>query len=363
MITEQEILSQPTVWRGFAAELAERSAELRNWVARRAPREIWLCGAGSSAFIGDILTPMLNALSGTRHRPIPTTSLVGRPQDYLGGDTSPLVISFGRSGNSPETIGTLALLDRRLPHADRLDITCNAESALARHSVPGPGEQRRLLLPETAHDQGFAMTASFSTMLLSALACLDPAPPFPIDAALATLAAHAEPILTRGQALLRGRLVTPPERLVFLGAGPLEGLAREAALKTLELSAGAIATSWDSPLGFRHGPKAFVDAGTLVVVFLSADPHTRRYDRDIADEIRRQYGANSIFTIGPAEGRADLPIPAFGCDAWNAVLYLLLPQLMATHYGKMLGLDVDNPFARGTLSRVVSGVTLYPYAE
>ncbi len=41
---------------------------------------------------------------------------------------------------------------------------------------------------------------------------------------------------------------------------------------------------FDSPLGFRHGPKSVMDADTLAVVFVSADPYTRRYDLDIVAE-------------------------------------------------------------------------------
>ena len=66
-----------------------------------------------------------------------------------------------------------------------------------------------------------------------------------------------------------------------------QGLAREAALKLLELTDGRMSRCSDSPLGFRHGPKTFVNDRTLVVVFLSNDAYTRRYDLDLLDELRR----------------------------------------------------------------------------
>lgn len=43
------------------------------------------------------------------------------------------------------------------------------------------------------------------------------------------------------------------QRLVYLGSGVLAGLTQEAQLKILELTAGKIATVYDSSMGFRHG--------------------------------------------------------------------------------------------------------------
>ena len=42
------------------------------------------------------------------------------------------------------------------------------------------------------------------------------------------------------------------ERVVYLGSHIFQGLAREAGLKLLELTNGALVTMFDSPLGFRH---------------------------------------------------------------------------------------------------------------
>ncbi len=53
----------------------------------------------------------------------------------------------------------------------------------------------------------------------------------------------------------------------------LQGAARESALKVLELTAGKLAAFYDSPTGFRHGPKSLVDDETLVVVSLQPPLH------------------------------------------------------------------------------------------
>lgn len=354
--TWKEILRQPAIWREWSAELASRAEEIRLWIRSREIEEIWLSGAGTSAFIGDILTaPTCGMVDGPLIRAVATTDFVACPADFVRRGSKILVVQFGRSGDSSETVGMLDLLDHAMPEAHRLHITCNPEGALARRAASGPGEQKVLLLPEETHDRGFAMTSSFTTMLLTALSCIDDR--FDPAAALPALSAAAETLLSD----LDGRNAPPiPPRTIFLGAGALKGLAREAALKVLELTAGQIMVQWDSPLGFRHGPKAAVVPGTHIVLMVHPDAHTSRYDRDVIDELRGQYPGAVVSTFGAAG--CDFVIPAICDPRALAVLYVLASQVWAVRWSAELGLNVDNPFAGGTLSRVVSGVTLYPWA-
>ena len=48
----------------------------------------------------------------------------------------------------------------------------------------------------------------------------------------------------------------------------------------LELTAGAVVTLFDSPMGFSARPKSILDERTLAVVYVSGDPYTRHYDLD-----------------------------------------------------------------------------------
>ncbi|MDZ4095423.1 MAG: SIS domain-containing protein [Paracoccaceae bacterium] len=359
--TFQEAMAQPAVWRSWAGALANQAAEISTWIRSGEYDEIWFCGAGTSAFIGETLSTYLNGRPGrARYRSVPTTDLVSCPRNYIRPGVKVLVVSFGRSGNSSETIGALDLLDRHAPDADRLNFTCNAGGVLATRKAPGPGEQRLVLLPPETNDQALAMTSSYSTMLLSALACLDGHPPMPVADAIAQLSSGAEAVLSQSLALARAAGGKTPSRAVFLGSGVLQGAAHESALKVLELSAGAIPTLWDSTLGFRHGPKAVVDANTRVHVLVSGDPHTRRYDMDAANEIKAQFGSGSVLILGPDQGQVNLHVPMVGNDAWTAVLYVVAAQIQAIVWSESLGLNIDNPFSGGTVRRVVEGVTLYP---
>lgn len=387
--TEREIIAQPGIWREWARQLPDIAMDIRNWIIGRRPDEIWLCGAGTSSFIGECLATVLSQkIANIPVRAIASTDLVARPHDYLGkaylgkaylgkaGDNirnniRPLVISFGRSGNSSESVGTLDILDRECPDADRLHITCNKDSQLAKRlplnskrAFNAKGEldqQRVIILPDASHDEGFAMTSSYTTMMLTALACLD-------DCPLPTISDYINALADQGDALLAMRLdERRPERAIFLGSGPFTGLARESALKVLELTAGKVITAWESTLGFRHGPKAVINADSAVYIFLSNDPLTRKYDQDIVDEIRRQFPETRVTSIGSI--MAGYPKPdidhqidvnhACNNDVWNCVLYVIVAQRLAVAWSRSLGLHVDNPFEDGNLTRVVSGVTLY----
>ncbi len=354
-VTLREIASQPAVWRDLSLRLPTWAEEVRTWIDARRPDEIWLSGAGTSAFIGEAVAEAAGVGRGRPLRAVASTDLVASPQTYLRRGVRPLVVSFGRSGNSPESVGVLDLLDRFAPEADRLHITCNAEGALARRLGPGPGEGKPLVLPESTHDQGFAMTASFTSMLHVALVCLSDVPSQEIGSRLARAAQAAETILSAPLAALG--LASRPERAVFLGAGPLKAAARESALKVLELTAGGVPTLWDSPLGFRHGPKSFVTQGTRIVVLRSRHPVAAAYDADLVAELRTQFGPDSVISMG-----ADHSL--FGTlghdDAWNVPLMVLPAQRAGAAWAEELGLEVDDPFrGRGTLTRVVSGVQLH----
>lgn len=341
--TFREILDQPSIWRDWGAHLPV--ADLRQWIARTGVTEVWFCGAGTSAYIGDILAAGLEGQPGPRFRSVPTTDIVARPRAYLRG-LPKLIVSFGRSGNSTESIGLLDALDALAPDWPRLNITCNGQSALATRP-----KAKVITLPEATHDQGFAMTSSFSTMLLTAAALFDSSlAPEETPARLAALADTLDILLPTFTA--QAQSTRRPARAVFVGSGPLAFAAREAALKVMELAAGQIPALWDSTLGFRHGPKSFTVGETDLLLFRSSDPHTRAYDDDLLAELRDQFPHSQITA-------PEVPQPF--TDLWSAPLYVALAQLLAVHWSDALGLNVDDPFAgQGTLTRVVSGVRLHP---
>ncbi|MDT5327477.1 MAG: D-galactosamine 6-phosphate deaminase/isomerase [Mycobacterium sp.] len=358
-----EIGQQPDAWREVAGRTdAHTTGFLRDIVGRRDLRVI-LTGAGSSAFAGEIAAPALRRHLNRRVEAVATTDIVASPLDYLERHTPTLLVSFGRSGNSPESLATTELADELVDDVWHLILTCDRGGELGRaHS--GRPNSVVVFMPERTNDTGFAMTSSLTSMLLSCLLMLGPAEH--IDAeALAQAAEHVVDLQPDIRALAKSK----KQRFVYLGSGPLEGLARESALKLLELTAGEVVTYFDSPLGFRHGPKSVLDGDTLVVVYVSTDPYTRRYDLDIIAEIRSQLGPDSVMVISvePIPSALGEAVVLPGLDGLNdssvALVYLVFAQYLALFTALEYGKTPDNPFPAGEVSRVVRGVTIYPIAR
>lgn len=358
--TYTEILQQPESWRraarGLAADRDRIDAFLAPLLADERLR-IVLTGAGTSAFVGEIVAPSLSRMLARRVDAIATTDIVADPESCFGEDVPTLLVSFARSGNSPESVAATRLADQVLGSVRHLVITCDVAGALAVEHAGSTGSLVLTTPPET-NDTGFAMTSSFSTMLLTCLlAILGDA-----DDTVAALVAAAESVIgveDRIDALLD----VPTERVVYLGSGALEGLARESALKLLELTAGGVVAFHDSPLGFRHGPKAVLTDSTLVVVYESADPYTAQYDRDLLAELR--LGASCrVVRIGarPADDPLDVVLPSLDAlpDGFRAVASIIFAQLLALHASVRAGCTPDNPFPGGAVNRVVQGVIVHP---
>jgi tagatose-6-phosphate ketose/aldose isomerase len=361
--TEREITQQPDVWRETARIVADRRTALDAFLdplLAEPDLRIVLTGAGTSAFVGEVAAPGLARRLHRRIEAVATTDLVSDPLGRLAEDVPTLLVSFARSGNSPESLAATALADQVLGRVHHLVITCDATGRL---SVAHQGRERSfvLLTPERANDAGFAMTSSFTSMLLSVLLAFLGED----DGVIAALADAGEQVLARRDRIdalaLRGA-----DRVVFLGSGPLTGVARESALKMLEITAGGVDTYFDSALGFRHGPKAVLDDRTLVVVYVSTDPYTRAYDEDIARELRDGIGERAVVAVRAGDARSGAEWGLAGLDgiddAWLALPFVLVGQLLALHASVRAGVETDNPFPGGAVNRVVEGVTIHPLA-
>jgi tagatose-6-phosphate ketose/aldose isomerase len=359
--TYREILQQPEVWRETAEIVRGRRVALDAFLApllARADLRIVLTGAGTSAFAGQIAASALGARLGRRVEAVATTDLVSHPGAHLPPDVPTLLVSLARSGDSPESTAATELADRMLGDVSHLIVTCNPAGALNR-AHRARSDSFALLMPERSHDEGFAMTSSFTAMLLAVLLAFRGEDQAAVDA----LAAGAEQLIAR-QERIAALAVRVPQRAVYLGGGPLTGLARESALKLLELSAGRVVAFFDSSLGFRHGPKAVLDGHSLAVVYRSADPYSSAYDEDIVRELRASIGADRVLTIGAtgSAGPADWVLEGLEAldDAYLAVAYVVFAQLFALYCSAALGLTPDNPFPDGDVNRVVKGVTIHP---
>ncbi|GID29871.1 SIS domain-containing protein [Paractinoplanes brasiliensis] len=362
--TKAEIEQQPSVWRATRAVVTAARGEIDRLLAAALadPRtRIVLTGAGTSAYAGELLAGELTRRLGRPVEAVPTTDLVTDPEAAAVPGRPMLLVSFARSGNSPESVAAAELVDRLADPAHHLVITCNAEGALSRRYT-GAANATAIHLPPATNDRGFAMTSSFTSMVLAAYLSLAG------DADVDALANAAETVLDNAADIEKAVTTLAPDRIVYLGSGGLKGLAHEAALKCLELTAGDVLALGESTLAFRHGPKAALTADTLAAVFLSGDAYRRAYDLDLVRELVTSLGADRVVVIGdePYESGVahwNVPRPPGTPDALWAIAAVLTAQLTALACSLARGHTPDDPFPAGEVNRVVRGVTIHHFGE
>lgn len=355
LATAKEISQQPALWTGLLAEFEDKGAVLQGWLStilQQSNVRIIFTGAGTSAYIGQALSAYVQSrlANGQQAQSIATTDLVSHPELYLAGDAPVLLISYARSGNSPESVAAADLVKQLHPHSYHLVISCNADGELAQRAQQD--KQARLwLMPDGSHDQSFAMTSSYSCMML---------------ATLLLFGAQSEPVirmieqstllLQQKVSVLRQWAQQPCQRMVFLGSGPLQAVARELALKYLELTAGKLTSFYETSLGFRHGPKSLVDAHTQIVVLDAQQPYSRRYDLDLHHELCQDQQALSVQLCSELLAAERMPDE----DIWLCFPYAICGQVLAFYKAIELQVSPDNPCPSGMVNRVVQGVHIHP---
>jgi tagatose-6-phosphate ketose/aldose isomerase len=204
------------------------------------------------------------------------------------------------------------------------------------------------------------MTSSFTGMMLAALGALGGIARAGTRAP--AIADAVQAMLTRADPVVSNLAARGFTRVVYLGSGVFAGLAREAALKLMELSDGAVVTGFDTTLGFRHGPKTIITPETLAVVFIANDPLTRRYDRDMLAELIADGRCGAVLAVSTEQEAADTLTLGELSGADDADLlfpYIVPAQLLALRISLQLGLTPDQPNRSGTVNRVVQGVRIH----
>jgi tagatose-6-phosphate ketose/aldose isomerase len=371
--TATEILQQPALWRATYALLTRHATALTQFLHPLFTHHdltILICGAGTSAYIGTILQGTFQRHTGKRTVAVSTTDLVSHPADYFPADTPTLLVSFARSGNSPESVASINLANQLCSEVFHLVITCNPEGQLAGATASWENCYQ-FIMPATANDKSLAMTGSFTSMLLAGILIsrLNSSPV--TQAQVDQLSFYGQHILKEFGLPLKEVASMDFQRTFFLGSGPFQGVARESQLKVQELTNGIIMGGYDTFLGFRHGPKVVINPSTLIVYLFSNSNYVARYENDLVADINR--GEKGIYQIGIAEscfgdvytGQLDmmiqLPCEEKLSEELISVCNVLPAQILGFLKSLQLGLNPDSPSLSNTITRVVEGVNIYPY--
>lgn len=368
--TYKEILQQPEVWKKEFGSLLENKGKINDFVSKHfdSPNsEIVFSGAGTSSFIGDILS-VLYAERGYRNcRSVSTTDILTHPKEYLPIDKKVVLISFARSGNSPESVATVELANKLCKEIVHVVITCNSEGILAGSVSP---DDLLLLLPAETNDKSLAMTSSFSTMLLTGLLLADIKDLEKKGTEIEELCNNARMVLDTYMPQIEELGKRTFSRAIFLGSGELKGIAEECHLKLQEMTDGKVICKFDSFLGFRHGPKAAINDETLLIYFFSDDDYAFAYEKDLVEQINTNNAV--IGQIAITGKQRDIPGAILDLivhtsasqgklNPYNFIVQVIVGQLLGYYKSLDLNFNPDSPSVSGNISRIVEGVIVYPY--
>ncbi|MDR5588854.1 SIS domain-containing protein [Clostridium aquiflavi] len=366
--TSKEIMQQPDLWKETYKIIYDKRDEIKSFLKKNISTNtrIILTGAGTSDYVGQTALLELRSKINARIEAIATTDLVSNPKEYMEKDTQTILISYARSGNSPESVGAYDLFEKDITNISQVVITCNEEGELAKKAITN-NNNLVLFMPTESNDKGFAMTSSFSCMLLATILMFD------IDN-IENNKTFVDLVSEQGEDILKNNwndvcdLVNYEcNRVVYLGSGILKALSQEMALKGLELTSGKIVTIFESVMGFRHGPKSIINDKTLIIIMNSTDKYTNLYDLDLINEIYNDSGNHKLAVISYENNEklkaiCDKCIEINGAsvpEIYTVFNYILFGQMFGLFNSIKLKISPDNPRPDGTVNRVVKGVHIH----
>lgn len=368
--TRKEIKGQPELWVKTLNAISNNGyvSEFLNPLWKINHLNIVLTGAGTSAYIGETTEHLFNSI-GIPAKAISTTTLVTHFASYINTSAPLLLISFARSGNSPESIAAVDIAEKHCSEVYHIALTCNQNGKLARkvHELPNG---LAILLPPDSEDQGLAMTGSFTSMVLAAIYLANQAKSNGQTENIKLISEFAHEGIIKHAPELKLLSFKDFDRIVFLGSGPLLGIAKESHLKVQELTDGQVVGIYDSFLGFRHGPKVVVNNSTVLVFLFSSEDSVFKYEKDLVNELLEEGIAMHCIGVFCKQEQADQMVLdqkiVFDLEEsilhsdYNLLLYVLPAQIIGFYKSLYLGLNPDSPSQNNVISRVVKGVKIYP---
>jgi len=377
--TAEEIIQQPEMWRQTVQVLEEKMPEIAVFMKRcniNVPGlRVCITGAGSSGFCAEMIAAAANMYLGYNADAPHTTDIVGSIDSVLFEDVPTLLISLARSGNSPESVGAVEYARKKVKQLFEICITCAKDGALCKISDDSEnGNVLKIVLPEKTCDRGFAMTSSFTSMAVAAYGVLSILAyknflefEDNINKLASAVSDSLDNLYETAKKAVSDKSLKSFDRAAFLGAGALKGVARESFVKMCELSAGGVNVVWDTPMGFRHGPKAMITGDTFILHFISGDPLTQKYDIDLLNELiagKQKQNYKIIAVSGMPLDIDGIDYEAvfkteFANDFYFAAAGVVFPQIFAFLKSQSMGITSDDPCPGGDVNRVVKGVTIY----
>jgi tagatose-6-phosphate ketose/aldose isomerase len=373
VFTPREIAQQPDTWQTtlrIFQDNQEQICALLDEVGVRGPVEqrpvVMLIGAGTSDYVGGALELLLRQKWGCEVSSVASTELLPNLDSYVVPGRKYLWISFSRSGDSPEGVAVLEQAIPMYPGVAHLVVTCNAHARMAAICK----DVKRacvVVLDDAVNDRSLAMTSSFTNMIVMGHCLANAWSIEEYSVVLKQLVQAGLDLLPRAAEEAERIAMRGFSRACFIGTGALASVAKESALKVLEMTAGQVKTMSETVLGLRHGPMAALDTQTLFLCFVSGDERRAKYAMDLLHEIGEKQVVAERIAVGPRSLTAQF---APFCDsyvaleddiddAYRAVVDVIFGQLLGLYCSVAHDLKPDSPSPGGVINRVVQKFRIY----
>ncbi|MCF7875838.1 SIS domain-containing protein [Candidatus Bipolaricaulota bacterium] len=334
--TKREIKQQPEIWKETLERLREISSELVERFHHLDYEKLVFFGSGTSYYLAQTAASTFRHFTGLETEAAPSSEILLFPETYLSADDKRKTIccSFSRSGKTSETVKATKFVNNNF-NLPVYGFTCYEKSPLAEAT------EFTVKFPE-AKEESVVMTKSFTSMLIGV-----------IQAASALETEHTIDSLPQlGNGLLGNYFKLAKkifnshiyDRFVFLGGGPLYGIASESMLKLKEMALET--TEVFHPLEYRHGPKSTADKETLVTLYLSDSgceqevkliPELKELEASvvtIGEGLSESVEKNSDYTVELSTNLGEFA---------RTPLYLPFAQILGLQLALNKDLDPDSP--------------------
>lgn len=371
--TPREIAQQPDTWGKTFELFCNQRAGIQDFLESAgvrgesgSPVIVYLVGAGTSDYTGRAISCLLRKHWQCEVIAVPSTDLLTQMDQMILPGRKYLWVSFSRSGDSSEGVAVLEKARERFPNIHHIVISSNPDGRMLKDSAADPNTLGICMIDE-ANDRGLAMTSSFSNMVIFGQCMAHIQNIDAYEPVLRKLVAAGKSVLPRAADCAASVAKQGYKKACFVGSGTLREVARESALKVLEMTAGKTLTMTESALGLRHGPMAALDDQSLFVCFLSGDKSVQGYERDLLREIGSKKIARRRIVVGGSELATDsyaedylAPAGVTGiADEYRAPVDVMFGQLLGLFSSMQWKLMPDSPSPGGVITRVVEKVNIY----